>query len=389
MNLKFSSAILFLLLMFNVNAQVSHSTNKNKPDNEIKIDTVGHLKYTEAYNLEITGKIHQEENYNRLPEKFQKIVSPKVWGLSKFPSGISVRFTTNSPIITVYWKLNSSSGPPAMNRVGASGVDLYCLVNGNWQYVNSALPAGNINTKVLISDMDTSYKTFLLNLPLHDVVLNIQVGINEKYSISSPLEDNDKIKKPIVFYGTSITQGVGASRPGMAYPSIISRNIKAEVINLGFSGNGRFESSAGQILCDIDAELYVLDCTPNSSPDIIKKNTLKLIQQIRATKPETPILLVESIIRENSYFKLTDELTHGGLKYVQAQNKELSRSFKAAEDLGIINLYYLESKDLIGSDHEATIDGTHLSDLGQYRIAEAIGAEITKILNPKKKHRRK
>lgn len=341
------------------------------------------LLYFNGFSFLITGKYHQEKNYNRLPAKYEKIVRPVVWSLSKNSSGISIHFTTNSPVIAAKWKLMKYPRLGNMTPIAASGLDLYCLVDEKWEYVNSGIPSGIGNGKILISDMDTSYKEFLLNLPLYDGVENIEIGINPNSSISAPKNSCYKIDKPIVFYGTSITQGSSASRPGMAYPSIISRKLFVETINLGLSGNGKFESSVGQALCEIEASLFVIDCTPNSGPDVIKNNTVKLLQQIRKCKPNTPILLVESIMREYSYFKKSDESTFGSRKFILAQNNELKKSFNKAKSMGIGNLYYLESDGLIGYDHEGTVDGTHLTDLGFYRIADKIETKIIEILKLK------
>ncbi|MFA7141605.1 MAG: SGNH/GDSL hydrolase family protein, partial [Proteiniphilum sp.] len=100
----------------------------------------------------------------------------------------------------------------------------------------------------------------------------------------------------------------------------------------------------------------------------------------RECRPNTPILIVESIIREYSYFKQSDESTFGSKKFIMAQNRELKKTFQSAQRMGIGELYYLDSDGLIGYDHEGTVDGTHLTDLGFYRIANIIGAKITEIL---------
>lgn len=362
--------------------EISDFRNIKSAKNQIK-NPLNDIQYLNGLSLRVTGKYHQEKNFNRLPAKYENIVRPAVWKLSKNSSGISIRFTTNSPVIAARWTLTKYPKRANMAQIGTSGLDLYCLVDGKWEYVNSGIPSGLDNERTLISDMDTSYKEFLLNLPLYDGIENIEIGINPDFSISAPKNSFYKINKPIVFYGTSITQGGSASRPGMAYPSIISRKLFVETINLGFSGNGKFESSVGQALCEIDASLFVIDCTPNSSPDVIKNNAFKLLQQIRKCKPNTPILLVESIIREYAYFKQSDETTFGSRKYILAQNNELKKSFNKAKIMGIGETYYLESDGLIGYDHEGTIDGTHLTDLGFYRIADKIETKIIEILKLK------
>lgn len=364
---------------------VNSETNPVVTSSLLSIDkrsdnTLSDLVYYNGHNFLIMGKYHNETNYHRLPGKYEKIVRPAVWNLSKNSSGISIRFRTNSPIIAAKWELSRVSNKPNMTTIAVSGIDLYCHVNGKWQYVNSGIPRGINNESILISDMDTTFKDFMINLPLYNGVENIEIGINSEYSIFGENRIDKYPGKPIVFYGTSITQGSSASRPGMVYTSIISRNLNIETINLGFSGNGRFEQSVGQALCEIDAELIVIDCTPNSHPDIIRNNALKLIQQIRRCHPTTPVLLIESIIREYSYFRITDPSRFGSRNFILSQNNELKNAFDNSVNMGITNLYYLEADDLIGSDHEATIDGTHLTDLGFYRFANNVQNKIVNIL---------
>jgi len=338
--------------------------------------------YFNGLKFNINGKFNNEENFSRLPLKFKNIVRPAVWSLSKNSSGISIRFKTNSPSISVKWELSNFREHSNMSRICASGLDLYCLVDNKWQYVRSGIPTNFKTEQLLVSEMDTITKEFTLNLPLYDGIENIEIGIKKGFEISKSADDY-RIKNPIVFYGTSITQGGSASRPGLAYPSIISRDLNVETINLGFSGNGKFENSVGLALCEIDAEMYVIDCVPNSSPEVIKQNTFNLIKQIRKAKPKTPILLVESIIQEYSYFQKTDKTIFGGLKYIQFQNYELKNAYNKSIEEGIDNLFYLSSDGLIGYDHEGTIDGTHLNDLGMKRIAGKIENKIKQILELK------
>jgi len=190
--------------------------------------------YFNGLKFNINGKFNNEENFSRLPLKFKNIVRPAVWSLSKNSSGISIRFKTNSPSISVKWELSNFREHSNMSRICASGLDLYCLVDNKWQYVRSGIPTNFKTEQLLVSEMDTITKEFTLNLPLYDGIENIEIGIKKGFEISKSADDY-RIKNPIVFYGTSITQGGSASRPGLAYPSIISRDLNVETINLGFS----------------------------------------------------------------------------------------------------------------------------------------------------------
>jgi hypothetical protein len=338
------------------------------------------IKYYDGLSFCVRGKYHHEKNFNRLPEKFKTRIRPEVWELSKQPAGISVCFTTNSPEISVKWTLADGRVNKTNRNTDPVRLDLYCLNLNEWQFVNSLESTARYNSSVLISEMDSTYKQFVLYLPQNTGLESVQIGVEKTSSIfSSNMSQTDKIKKPIVFYGTSITQGIRVSRPGMVYPSLISRKLGVEAINLGFSGNGLFESSVGEALCEIDAALFVVDCTPNADPETIRKNALNLIIQLRTCRPSTPILLIESIVREFANFKKNATTPFSGMKFIEEQNKALREVYDSAVKMGIAKIEYLESNGLTGDDHDGTVDGIHPSDLGQYRIAENIIQRINQI----------
>lgn len=338
------------------------------------------IRYELPPQKSVFGIYHNEEGFNRIENKYQNIVRNPVWSLSKHSSGLSVRFKTDSPFIWVKWKNKQNRKMSNMNNIGANGLDIYVLNDSIWQFIDSAIPESTNNEYLIAKNMDKTMKDFQINLPLYSDVEKLEIGVD---STSEILWDN-RNENPIVFYGTSITQGASASRPGMAYPTIVSRIVNKETINLGFSGNGKFEIEVAEILCEINAEIYVIDCTPNSPPELIKKNALDFIKKIKECNPNTPILLMESIIREEAYFNNADENTFGGLAFIESQNTELRKIFEEATSMGINNIYYLEGKNLIGVDHDATVDGTHLSDLGMYRIAHVVSNKIEEILIRKK-----
>ncbi|HBK72070.1 MAG TPA: hypothetical protein DDZ39_10530, partial [Flavobacteriaceae bacterium] len=261
---------LIILVFFGKTIYLESKTKVKQIANGNKVkETKKDFQYYKGLNFTIKGKFHKEENFSRLPIKYKRVVRSEVWNLSKKSSGISIQFETNSPNILVKWKLSKFSEYLNMSKVCTSGIDLYCFIGNKWQYVSSGIPSDYKNEQLLISDMDTTSKVFLLNLPLYDGIEKIEIGIKNGFKISKN-SDHFTSKKPIVFYGTSITQGGSASRPGLAYPSIISRNLNIETINFGFSNNGKFEKAIGNALCEIDASMYVIDCVPNSSPKVIK-----------------------------------------------------------------------------------------------------------------------
>jgi lysophospholipase L1-like esterase len=174
-------------------------------------------------------------------------------------------------------------------------------------------------------------------------------------------------------YGTSIVQGGCASRPGMAYPAIVGRRLDRHVINLGFSGNGPMRPELAPLLAEIDASIYVIDSLPNMNDEQVRHRTEPFVRTLRAARPETPIVLVENIIYQNTLA--------GAPGRHEAKNAELRAAFARLRESGVEHLHLIPADDLIGHDMEAAVDGTHLTDLGFTRFADAIAPQLRSLLD--------
>ena len=312
----------------------------------------------------------KENLYDRLPLSYKGKVRDAVWSLSKSSAGISVRFLSNSTTIRVKWELLNDAKMNHMAETGIKGIDLYFRNNGKWQYLNTARPAGKVNDYLLISNMDPFMREYRLYLPLYDGITELKVGIDSLSNIVKPERTN---KKPIVFYGTSITQGGCASRPGMVHTSIISRILDVECINFGFSGNGRMEKPLAELISGIDALFYVLDGTNNMTPEQIHENAISLVEIIRSKHAVTPIIFVEGMLNDKSYL---DPKTRD---VEVAKNTMLSEEFREMTRRGFKNIYYIGQTGGKGTDYESTVDGVHLTDLGFSRYADFLLKEFRRI----------
>jgi lysophospholipase L1-like esterase len=338
--------------------------------------------FYDASKFEIIGQLPKTETYKRIPTSGEKSVGQSVWQLSKNSAGISVRFNSNSSKIKIRWTLNSNVYISFMTPIASKGFDLYAYTNQKWQFVGVAHPQGQKqNEATIIIGMESKNREYLLNLPLYDGVSSIEIGIDEGTSISKPTQKIIDTSYPIVFYGTSITQGASASRPGLTYPALLERHFNKEVINLGFSGNGRFDKEIGVYIMTANPSIIILDCTPNSPAETIRKNLPELIDFIRSVNDTTPIFLVESIIRDFAFFIKGGKTTYGTMDFINEQNKALKQVYEVKSKTEK-NIYYVNSENLIGKDHEATIDGTHFNDLGHFRAYELFRQEIEKIISP-------
>lgn len=327
------------------------------------------LKWYDLRECGVEGKGWAEtaEYYDRLPSKAQGRVRPAVWGLSKHSAGLLARFRTDATSLRVRYRLRSSRlALPHMPATGVSGLDLYARdEQGRDRWLAVVRPTARQIDAVLVDGLDppgNSLRLFTLYLPLYNGVEELQIGVSPEARFEPVAPRRDP---PMVFYGTSIMQGACASRPGMAFASIIGRQMNRPVINLGFSGNGTMDPELGELMAELDACVYILDCLPNMTGEMVAKRTEPLVRQLRSARPDVPILLVEDRTYAYAKFKLAARERH------EKSRLALRKAFDSLQAAGIENLHYLEGETLLGEDGEATTDGSHPNDLGMVRYAEA------------------
>ncbi|MCC9604300.1 SGNH/GDSL hydrolase family protein [Blastopirellula sp. JC732] len=318
--------------------------------------------------------------YDRLPGRAEKKVRGAVWSLSRHSAGMLTRFETDAPAIHVRYKLLSNSlDMPHMPATGVSGVDLYARnEQGEDRWLAVSRPAAQEVNAVLVNDIDPrpngQPRLYTLYLPLYNGVDKLEIGVpkGSKFAAVAPRDE-----KPIVFYGTSIMHGACASRPGMSISGIVGRRMNRPVINLGFSGNGRLEAEVGEFLTELDPAVYVIDCLPNVDGPVVAEKTEPLVMQLRKAHPDTPILLVEDRTYTYAPFKKSARARHEGSR------KAFRQAFENLQAAGVKDLYYLPGDGLLGDDGEAATDGSHPSDLGMVRYADAYVPALEEILNKK------
>ncbi|OGD22433.1 MAG: hypothetical protein A2W03_01590 [Candidatus Aminicenantes bacterium RBG_16_63_16] len=314
--------------------------------------------------------------YDRLPAEAESKVSAGLWKLSRHSAGLSVGFVTDSPVIAVRWSLRLED--LAMNHMpatGVSGVDLYVKQGNAWRWVATGRPEkAKGNEKVLVSNAPRDRHEYRLYLPLYNATESLEIGVRPGSVLAKAAPYPVERARPMVFWGTSILQGGCASRPGMAYPSIIGRWMHRPVINLGFSGQGKMDPELAALIAPLEVSVYVIDCAPNMTPELITERTEPLVRTLRAAHPDTPIVLVENIVYQQAWF-LADSA-----KSFKSKNEALQAAYRRLVRAGAKKIHYLPGDRLLGGDSEATVDGTHPTDLGFLRMAEAIEPALRKIV---------
>jgi hypothetical protein len=331
------------------------------------------IKFYDGQEFTIIGRFHTEKTYARFPAKYEGHLRKEVWSLGQNSAGIGIRFRTNSPFITVRWSVKNDAVMDHMPFTGIKGVDLYSYVDGKWKYINTGRVKAKRNEFTLVRGAGNNYREYLLNLPLYDGADTVSIGISNTANISVPQENYLIAKKPVVYYGSSIAQGGCASRPGLLFTNILARKMDRSFINMGFSGNGTFDLSVGDALCETDAALYVIDCNPNTRKEEIYQRAVDLVMKLHRERPEIPVLFVEAFPYVNGFTKPADSDN-------AKKNLELKRAYETLRNAGIKNLYYRKGDDLIGFDYEGTVDGVHPNDIGMLRIAESLEPTIRKLV---------
>ena len=235
-----------------------------------------------------------------------------------------------------------------------------------WHWIGVGRPTQQEMEAQIVGGLPAGEHEYTLYLPLYNGVTSVEIGVPAGATIV-PAADRGK---PFVVWGTSITQGGCASRPGMAYPAIIGRWLDRPHINLGFSGNGQMQPEVSRFVAELDAAAFVIDCLPNMGPDLVTERTEPLVRALRQAHPETPIVLVENI-----EYQAAAALA-GTRRGYQSKNEALRTVYTQLVTDGITGLTYVEGESLFGNDGEATVDGTHATDVGFLRMAE----ELTPIL---------
>jgi hypothetical protein len=333
-------------------------------------------EWVQAHDLTFEGQGWSDVDspFDRLPKKAKGVVRDPVWNLSRDSSGMAVRFVTDSTAIACRWSLRKSTlAMPHMPATGVSGVDLYVRdTEGVWRWLACPSPNNQNMTATLISDLPEGTREYLLYLPLYNGVQSLEVGVVAGSELKPGFTRAKDKSLPIVFYGTSITHGACASRPGMTHPAILGRRLELPIINLGFSGNGTMDLEMADLMSELDAAVYVIDCLPNMNAPGISERVVPFVKRLRESRPLTPILLVEDRSFANAFLQPKKQARHA------ASRAALRTGFDSLIEDGTKRLYYLEGADLIGN--EDTVDSSHPTDLGFVRQAGVFEGILKKML---------
>lgn len=313
----------------------------------------------------------------RLPARMKDRVSPAVWGLAQHPSGARVRFRTDSPRLGLVARNPDALTMHHMTSVGQNGFDLY--VDG--QYRNSAWPdaKGLIQREWTLGE-DRRLREVTLYLPLYKAVTVERLVLEPGAVVSAP--SSFARPRPVVFYGSSITQGGCAENPGLSYTALLGRSLNLDFINLGFSGAGLGEPAVAEVVAEIDAEAFVLDFWANPSPEAYRDALPGFVDTVRRRHPRTPILVTGP-------FWFPAEAGSSALHTQQETKRKTARDLVAARrKSGDRAITFVDGLGMLSAAQgSGLVDGVHPNSLGFQHCADGLEPHLRRALRlPVRQH---
>ena len=332
------------------------------------------IKFYDAKEAPISlfGVWHDGECYRRVPRDVAENTSEGVVSLAKATAGGRIRFITDSPYVILKVKYPSVGFMGHMPRSGSAGFDMYVNKDGRECYTKSFIPTGADVFDGVVDFSEQKERLITINFPLYNGVCEVYVGINGDYSIKRAPDYS--VKLPMVSYGSSITQGGCASRPGNAYQAVISRRYDADFINLGFSGNAKGEVAMKDYIASLPMSAFLYDYDFNApSADHLRETHKPIYEAVRQANPDIPIIMMA-----RPYF-FSEEQNERDLR-----NRIIKDTYNYAVENGDKNVYFISSRELFElCEDNGTVDGCHPTDFGFYSMAQAMIKILDKLFEVK------
>ena len=306
----------------------------------------------------------------RLPTLLKATFPPRVWNQAEAPSGGRIRFTTDSLTVAVIARGTTNPPPAHITAIANGGFDLY--VDGG--YFGSVAPdaKGDIRHQWTVGKT-VARREITLYLPLGRPVTLNEILLAPGAVVEPPRPF--ALAKPVVYYGSSITQGLAASNPGAAYQALLSRWLNVDFVNLGFSGNGFGEPALADVTAEVDAACFVVDYWANPTTTVYRDTLPKFIDILRTKHPLTPI-----IVTGPYYNPSEDQPGDAGAR--QIEKRVVAREFVAARvKAGDAHIFHVDGLEMLSkAQADGLVDGRHANSMGFYFCAKGLEPHLRRAL---------
>lgn len=309
-----------------------------------------------SYILE--GLLFDEKGFFRMPRGVAENVSDGVRSLYTNTAGGRLHFVTSSPEIKLKITYPAINLFYHMPMTGKTGFDVYA--SGRFAGIAAPQSVDDTHFEGSVYLGEPAEREVTVNFPLYEDVSELVLGVDDGYEIKAA--PAYKKEGRIVYYGSSITQGGCASRPGNAYESMISRALNMDYLNLGFSGSCRAEDAMCDYISSLPMKIFVYDYDHNApNAEFLEKTHEHFFLRFREKQPKTPVVMLSAI-------------DFGHMGESGKRRDIIRRTYSRAFDSGDKNVYFVDGRDFLAglSPADGTVDGTHPNDLGFYGFAKAL-----------------
>ena len=306
----------------------------------------------------------------RLPDSIIDAVSENVSSIARRASGGRVRFRTDSRSLAVRMGLKALEVAQCMPLTGSAGADVFLGVGAQSRYVGFVAPE-TYGNRVVETELSLTGKLeqVTINLPRNEPLDFLEIGVEDGAQLLPPLPY--RYETPVVFYGSSITEGGAASRPGNAYTSVVCRRLDCDYINLGFARSARGEPAMARFLAGLSMSALVLDYDHNApTVEFLRETHGPFFRTIRQAQPHLPVL----VLSRPNFFRDPED---------SARRREVIwDTCRAAWAQGDRNICCLDGETLLAGSEPSncTVDGIHPNDGGFLRMAERVEPLLRQLL---------
>lgn len=304
-------------------------------------------------------------NFQRLPDEIAKATNEGVNYLYRNTAGGRVRFCTDSRYVAIHAEMPSVGHMDHMAMTGSSAFDLYLddPESEETVFYSSFRPSFGFNDgyerKVTFPDRRMRYIT--INFPSYSHVTNLYIGLQQDATLGGGMKYKNVL--PVVYYGSSITQGGCVGRPGNSYCNIVCRALDADCRNLGFSGSAMGEQVVAEYIGSLELSAFVMDYDYNSpSEEHLRSTHRPFFETVRKMQPDLPIILMTHVWsfedRETDFNRV----------------KIVKETYDAAIAAGDKNVCFIDGSNFFRGQMRdlCTVDALHPNDLGQFIMAKEV-----------------
>lgn len=311
-----------------------------------------------------TGKLE------RLPDEIAQVIAYPYLG--KRCAGARVCFRTNAPNFNIKITLGSNNVDIGMSLYGAQSANVLIGNRQNPYYAGLIGPTayGVLESEKTFSkkNSNTDMEDVTIFLPRNEPVLDVEISVEDEYLLEEPTPYRDV--KPIVYYGSSITEGGCCTMPINAYNAIISNRLNVDYYNMGFSGSARGElEMADYISENFDMSIFVYDYDHNAPTEQHLEDTHeRFFLRFREKHPTTPVVMMS---RPDATYEEDD-----------ARRATILKTYENALARGDKNVYFINGESFFPKQdaYRCLVDTIHPNDYGFTCMANTIQPVLEKIL---------